>query len=105
KGLVEIFDKLENGQLNEGLALQHLVKHLHNNRQGAPRKREGSPDGIKGRARFRYEESFYQNPLGYGSLPKEKEKDDLLLRKQNARITFTIELYAFPNHRDLPTTN
>nr|GEV44212.1 O-fucosyltransferase 38 [Tanacetum cinerariifolium] len=62
KGLVEIFDKLENGQLNEGLALQHLVKHLHKKRQGAPRKREALPDGIKGRARFRYEESFYQNP-------------------------------------------
>lgn len=62
KGLVEIFDKLENGQLNEGIALQHLVERLHKKRQGAPRKREGSPDGIKGRARFRFEESFYQNP-------------------------------------------
>ncbi|CAA3027273.1 O-fucosyltransferase 38 [Olea europaea subsp. europaea] len=31
-------------------------------RQGAPRKREGAPPGIKGRARFKLEESFYQNP-------------------------------------------
>ncbi|KAK1423703.1 hypothetical protein QVD17_19011 [Tagetes erecta] len=61
KGLVEIFDKLESGQLKEG-SLQHLVKHLHKKRRGAPRKREGAPDGIKGRARFKAEESFYQNP-------------------------------------------
>lgn len=32
KGLVEIFDKLGNGQLNEGLALQHLVECLHQKR-------------------------------------------------------------------------
>ncbi|XP_071693218.1 O-fucosyltransferase 38 [Rutidosis leptorrhynchoides] len=62
KGLVEIFDKLESGQIEEGLSLQHLVQHLHQKRQGGPRKREGAPDGIKGRARFRAEESFYQNP-------------------------------------------
>ncbi|KAF5798139.1 putative GDP-fucose protein O-fucosyltransferase [Helianthus annuus] len=62
KGLVEIFDKLESGQLNEGASLQHLVKHLHQKRQGAPRKREGAPDGIRGRARYKAEESFYQNP-------------------------------------------
>ncbi|KAM0006877.1 putative GDP-fucose protein O-fucosyltransferase [Helianthus debilis subsp. tardiflorus] len=63
KGLVEIFDKLESGQLNEGASLQHLVKHLHQKRQGAPRKRDGAPDGIKGRARYKAEESFYQNPF------------------------------------------
>ncbi|XP_024963083.1 O-fucosyltransferase 38 isoform X1 [Cynara cardunculus var. scolymus] len=62
KGLVDIFDKLESGQLKEGLTLQQLVKHLHEKRQGAPRKREGAPDGIKGRARYKAEESFYQNP-------------------------------------------
>lgn len=33
-----------------------------NYRRGAPRKRGGAPPGIKGRARFRFEESFYQNP-------------------------------------------
>lgn len=31
-------------------------------RQGAPRKRTGPLSGIKGRARFRTEESFYENP-------------------------------------------
>jgi len=31
-------------------------------RQGAPRKRHGSPPGVKGRARFKTEESFYENP-------------------------------------------
>ncbi|CAH1427845.1 unnamed protein product [Lactuca virosa] len=50
KGLVEIFDKLESGQLKEGLSLQHRVQHLHQIRQGGPRKRESAPDGIKGRA-------------------------------------------------------
>ncbi|CAK9146936.1 unnamed protein product [Ilex paraguariensis] len=63
KGLVEIFDKLETGQLNEGSSLSYLVMQLHKHRQGAPRKRGGAPPGIKGRARFRYEESFYQNPF------------------------------------------
>lgn len=61
KGLVEIFDNLEAGQL-EGPSFSHLVKHLHKNRQGAPRKRAGAPPGVKGRARSRLEEPFYQNP-------------------------------------------
>ncbi|XP_075510490.1 O-fucosyltransferase 38 isoform X1 [Primulina tabacum] len=62
KGLVELFDKLEDGKL--GLSsLSRLVKKLHQNRYGAPRRREGAPPGIKGRARLRLEESFYQNPL------------------------------------------
>ncbi|KAJ8551568.1 hypothetical protein K7X08_021583 [Anisodus acutangulus] len=61
KGLVEIFDKLEAGQL-DGQSFSHLVRHLHKNRQGAPRKRAGAPLGVKGRARSRLEESFYQNP-------------------------------------------
>ncbi|TMX04753.1 hypothetical protein EJD97_004834 [Solanum chilense] len=61
KGLVEIFDQLEAGQL-DGSSFSHLVRHLHKNRQGAPRKRAGAPPGVRGRARSRLEESFYQNP-------------------------------------------
>ncbi|KAL7170716.1 hypothetical protein ACSBR2_035571 [Camellia fascicularis] len=62
KGLVEVFDKMEAGQLEEGTSVSYLVMQLHKNRQGAPRKREGPLQGFKGRARFRTEESFYQNP-------------------------------------------
>lgn len=62
KGLVDIFDKLESGQLKDSSSLSRLVMKLHKNRRGAPRKRGGAPPGIKGRARFRFEESFYQNP-------------------------------------------
>ncbi|XP_059624457.1 O-fucosyltransferase 38 isoform X2 [Cornus florida] len=62
KGLVEIFDKLEIGLLKEGSSLSYLVMQLHKKRQGAPRKRGGPLPGIKGRARLRTEESFYQNP-------------------------------------------
>ncbi|CBI37547.3 O-fucosyltransferase 38 isoform X1 [Vitis vinifera] len=62
KGLVDIFDKLEAGQLKEGSSLSYLVTQMHKNRQGAPRKRGGSLPGVKGRARFRTEESFYENP-------------------------------------------
>lgn len=62
KGLIEVLDKLDSGQLEEGPSLSNIVKRMHRNRQGAPRKRSGPPPGIKGRARFRYEESFYQNP-------------------------------------------
>lgn len=63
KGLVAIFDMLESGVLKEGSSsLSHLVMKLHKNRQGAPRKREDAPSGIKGRGRFRLEEPFYQNP-------------------------------------------
>ncbi|XP_057418442.1 O-fucosyltransferase 38 [Lotus japonicus] len=62
KGLVEIFDRLETGDLKEGEPLSHLVQQMHKNREGAPRKRQGSPPGIKGRARFRTEESFYEDP-------------------------------------------
>ncbi|KAK3001786.1 hypothetical protein RJ639_021737 [Escallonia herrerae] len=62
RGLVKIFDKLESGELKEGSPLSHEVLDLHKNRQGTPRKRRGAPLGIKGRARFRFEDSFYQNP-------------------------------------------
>lgn len=31
-------------------------------RVGAPRRRRDAPSGIKGRARLRLEEPFYQNP-------------------------------------------
>ncbi|KAL5993000.1 O-fucosyltransferase 38 [Asimina triloba] len=63
QGLVELFDKLERGDLEEGSSLSSLVTKMHKHRQGAPRKRFGSLPGIKGRARFRTEESFYENPF------------------------------------------
>ncbi|KAI9113813.1 hypothetical protein K1719_015064 [Acacia pycnantha] len=62
KGLVEIFDKMETGELEEGPSLSNLVQRMHKSREGAPRKRHGSQPGVKGRARFRTEESFYENP-------------------------------------------
>lgn len=62
KGLVELFDKLESGELKLGSSFSHLVQEMHKNRQGAPRKRHGPLPGIKGRARLRTEESFYENP-------------------------------------------
>uniref|UniRef100_A0A803KX32 O-fucosyltransferase family protein n=1 Tax=Chenopodium quinoa TaxID=63459 RepID=A0A803KX32_CHEQI len=62
KGLIEVFDKLDSGKLQEGPSVSNIVKRMHRNRQGAPRKRSVPPPGIKGRARFRFEESFYQNP-------------------------------------------
>ncbi|KAH9717639.1 O-fucosyltransferase 38 [Citrus sinensis] len=37
-------------------------KTITPDRQGGPRKRKGPLPGIKGRARFRTEESFYENP-------------------------------------------
>ncbi|KAL5555542.1 hypothetical protein UlMin_037778 [Ulmus minor] len=61
KGLVEIFDMLETGRLEES-SLSPLVQRMHKNRQGAPRKRKGPLPGIKGRGRFRTEEPFYENP-------------------------------------------
>ncbi|XP_030499180.1 O-fucosyltransferase 38 isoform X2 [Cannabis sativa] len=61
KGLVEVFDMLESGQLRE-TALSQIVQRMHENRQGAPRKRKGPLPGIRGRGRFRTEESFYENP-------------------------------------------
>lgn len=62
KGLVRLFDELESGQLRETSSFSDLVQQMHKNRQGAPRKRKGPSPGIKGKARFRTEESFYENP-------------------------------------------
>ncbi|XP_010270432.1 PREDICTED: uncharacterized protein At1g04910 [Nelumbo nucifera] len=61
-GLVQVFDKIERGELEEGSSLSYIVREMHKNRQGAPRKRQGAMPGIKGRGRFRTEESFYENP-------------------------------------------
>ncbi|XP_023003568.1 O-fucosyltransferase 38 isoform X1 [Cucurbita maxima] len=71
KGLVDIFDKLEKGQLGEGSSLSDHVRRMHKNRQGGPRKRRGPQPGIKGRARFRTEESFFENP--YECICKSKQ--------------------------------
>ncbi|XP_038707761.1 O-fucosyltransferase 38 isoform X2 [Tripterygium wilfordii] len=62
KGLVKLFDKLESNRLSEGEPLSYLVQQMHVSRQGAPRKRRGPMPGVKGRARFGTEESFYENP-------------------------------------------
>ncbi|EOX92512.1 hypothetical protein QUC31_003674 [Theobroma cacao] len=63
KGLVRLFDELEGGQHREASSFSYLVRQTHKNRQGAPRKRKGPSPGIKGKARFRTEESFYENPF------------------------------------------
>ncbi|KAJ3671667.1 hypothetical protein LUZ60_007746 [Juncus effusus] len=63
KGLVELFDLMDKGELEEGPKLFSLITQMHKYRQGAPRKRYGSLPGSKGRARLRTEESFYENPL------------------------------------------
>ncbi|PKI42256.1 hypothetical protein CRG98_037372 [Punica granatum] len=60
--LVEVFDKLERGEISEGSSLSRIVRKMHENRQGAKRKRRTATPGVKGRARFRTEESFYENP-------------------------------------------
>ncbi|CAL9244855.1 unnamed protein product [Arabidopsis halleri] len=62
KGLVKLFGKMERGQLKEGPKLSNFVNQMHKDRQGAPRRRKGPTQGIKGRARFRTEEAFYENP-------------------------------------------
>ncbi|KAK2656273.1 hypothetical protein Ddye_009325 [Dipteronia dyeriana] len=63
KGLVKLFDKLEIGKLREGSSsLSSLVQKMHKSWQGAPRKRRVALPGLKGKARLRTEESFYENP-------------------------------------------
>nr|CAB3463291.1 unnamed protein product [Digitaria exilis] len=63
RGLVELFDSLEKGELMDDSKLSSLVTDMHRYRQGAPRKRYGSLPGSKGRSRLRTEESFYENPF------------------------------------------
>ncbi|PKU85138.1 Uncharacterized protein MA16_Dca024999 [Dendrobium catenatum] len=63
KGLVVLFDKIDNGELQEGPKLTELITQMHKFRRGAPRKRYGSLPGMKGRNRLRTEESFYENPF------------------------------------------
>ncbi|XP_074567760.1 O-fucosyltransferase 38-like [Curcuma longa] len=63
KGLVQLFNMLEKGELKEDANFSSLVIEMHKYRQGAPRKRYGSLPGSKGRDRFRTEESFYENPF------------------------------------------
>ncbi|XP_047972217.1 O-fucosyltransferase 38-like isoform X2 [Salvia hispanica] len=62
KSLVQLFDKMEAGELEES-SLSLPVLQLHRKRFGGPRRRGSGPPGIKGRVRLRLEESFYQNPL------------------------------------------
>ncbi|KAK4789227.1 hypothetical protein SAY86_020546 [Trapa natans] len=62
KGLVEVFDRIESREMNEGSSLSRKVRKMHENRQGAPRIRRTAAPGVRGRARFRDEESFYENP-------------------------------------------
>ncbi|KAF3791797.1 Uncharacterized protein EJ110_NYTH13448 [Nymphaea thermarum] len=63
KGLVELFDKTEAGELKEGPFFSSLVSQMHKSRLGTPRERKGPLPGVKGRARLRTEESFYENPF------------------------------------------
>ncbi|CAI7916094.1 unnamed protein product [Closterium sp. NIES-53] len=63
KGLVQLIDRLDRGELQEGPAFSELVCLLHMHRQGAPRHRKGPLPGVKKKDRHRSEESFYANPL------------------------------------------
>ncbi|URE46513.1 GDP-fucose protein O-fucosyltransferase [Musa troglodytarum] len=72
KGLVELFDMIDRGELKEGAKLSSLVSEMHHYRQGAPRKRYGSLPGSKGRDRLRTEESFYENPFPECICPADK---------------------------------
>ncbi|KAG0483071.1 hypothetical protein HPP92_011155 [Vanilla planifolia] len=67
KGLVELFDKMENEE-----PMKKTITQIHKLRQGAPRRRYGSLPGIKGRQRLRTEESFYQNPFPECICPTQK---------------------------------
>ncbi|ONI35209.1 hypothetical protein PRUPE_1G522600 [Prunus persica] len=63
KALVGLFDKLEQGTLEEGKNLSDRVIEIHRKRQGSPRKRKGPVAGLKGKEKLRSEEPFYENPL------------------------------------------
>ncbi|PQQ14323.1 uncharacterized protein Pyn_07914 [Prunus yedoensis var. nudiflora] len=63
KALVGLFDKLEQGTLEEGKNLSDRVIEIHRKRQGSPRKRKGPIAGLKGKEKLRSEEPFYENPL------------------------------------------
>ncbi|CAI5482718.1 unnamed protein product [Closterium sp. Yama58-4] len=63
KGLVQLIDRLDRGELQEGPAFSELVCLLHMHRQGAPRHRKGPLPGVKKKDRHRSEEAFYANPL------------------------------------------
>lgn len=62
KELVALFDMLDQGLLKEDQNLADVITTMHENRQGAPRKRKGPLKGTKGRDRLRSEEAFYTNP-------------------------------------------
>ncbi|KAG0590420.1 hypothetical protein M758_1G093700 [Ceratodon purpureus] len=62
KELVALFDQLDKGLLHEDKELAEMITKMHENRQGAPRKRKGPLKGTKGRDRLRSEEAFYTNP-------------------------------------------
>ncbi|XP_022997105.1 O-fucosyltransferase 7-like [Cucurbita maxima] len=63
KGLVRLFDKVDQGTMKEGKNLAHRIIEMHKRRQGSARKRKGPISGTKGMDRFRSEEAFYVNPL------------------------------------------
>ncbi|XP_059631312.1 O-fucosyltransferase 7-like [Cornus florida] len=63
KALVHLFDKIEQGKMEEGKKLSDRIIEIHKRRQGNPRKRKGPITGTKGTDRFRSEEAFYVNPL------------------------------------------
>ncbi|PQM38158.1 uncharacterized protein Pyn_14210 [Prunus yedoensis var. nudiflora] len=63
KALVGLFDKLEQGTLEEGKNLSDRVIEIHRKRQGSPRRRKGPVAGLKGKEKLRSEEPFYENPL------------------------------------------
>ncbi|TQD97869.1 hypothetical protein C1H46_016564 [Malus baccata] len=63
KALVSLFDKLEQGTLEEGKTLSNRVVQMHRKRQGSPRKRRGPAPGLRGKDKLRSEEPFYENPL------------------------------------------
>ncbi|XP_031498896.1 O-fucosyltransferase 7-like [Nymphaea colorata] len=63
KGLVNLFDKIDQGSPNSTRKLSEKIMEMHRKRRGSPRKRKGPVSGTRGRKRFLSEEPFYQNPL------------------------------------------